>query len=146
MFSTPDTLSIATACLTKKQTLKHVTRDGKKVWVVAEGKKEVFVSEFIDVVAEHLEREARKQPLVSTSPATHLFGAPCRVEFAEKRGEFYLIQNGLRVRLTWTGTGSRWVAFTECGVQLKYGPTRDFKLDWTEKDRAQPALRAWLAR
>lgn len=151
MFSKPNAQSVAEACLSKKQSLQRTVRDGQMVWVVTEGKKDVLVTVTIEEMADKLEAEARKQPLQCTSPSTHLFGAPCTVEFGARRGEFYLVQGGLRVELSWVDTGTRWVGYTECGQKLKYGPmggkrNGEFKLDWTEKDREQPALKAWLAR
>lgn len=150
MFAAATHEAIATALLAKGQVLKQVVRDGNKFWAVCEGKKVVLGNESLEVLVQAMEAEARKQPLRSTSPNTHLFQGACTVEFAEQRGDFYLVQGGRRVWLRWMGPGTRWVAFTECGQKLKYGPKDgkrggEFKLDFLEADRQQPALRAWLA-
>ena len=132
------------AVLPKGAKLKQAIRNGIKAWVVQADGIEV-VSQSKEELAITLEAAARStKPLASTSPNTHLFNRPCQVEFAEKRCEFYLVQGDFRVHLTWHGPGTRWRAHeVTTGERLKY--LRDFKLDWTENDRKQPALQAWLA-
>lgn len=136
---------IATACLPKGATLKSSLRDGKLTWHVVKGKVDLMVRDSLQSLAQELEAEARKAPLVNAHPDTHLFGQPCRVEFAENRGEFYLVSDTHKVHLSWHGPSTRWIARdTKTGAHLKYGPKKDFKLAWSEKERQQPALAAWL--
>lgn len=135
---------IAEACLPKGANLKQVTRSGEKVWAVVKGKVDLMVKHSLSALADAMEEEVRKEPLVCTHEATHVFGKPCVVKFGPKRGEF-ILEGVVNVHLEWHGPGTRWVGYTECGQRLKYGPSRDFKLSFTEQDRQQPALKAWLA-
>lgn len=147
MFSNDSTLGrILDAVTPKGAVIKQVVRGGQKVFAAVSKGADLAVAASREDLAAVLEAAARQQPLVCTSPDTHLFGAPCTVEFAERRGEFYLVQGGVRVHLSWHGPGRRWVGYdVETGARLTYGPSKDFKLAWTQKDREQPALAAWLA-
>lgn len=148
MFSNDSTCGrILDAVTPKGAVVKQVVRSGRKVFAATLSKgADVAVAETREALAAALETQARTKPLICTSPDTHLFGKPCRVEFAEKRGEFYLVNETTRVHLSWKGPGTRWVGYdTETGARLVYGPRKDFKMSFTKADREQPHLKAWLA-
>lgn len=126
--------------------VKQVSRGGRKVFAAVLKGVDVAVADSREALAVKMEASARETALTCTSPDTHLFGGPCKVEFGPSRGEFYLVNAQTRVHLSWQGPGTRWTAYDmETGARLVYGPRKDFKLAWTQADRDQPALRAWLA-